>query len=152
MLLSLVHQAAAAQLSSKLTLLPATTLVSVLDALVTLGASLERPWVLQATAALDGRLVELSTPQLQQLLTLLLAVKVAPSEAWLDRADRAVQQLVQQQGVPDVDASGQQENCQELLLQLQQMQAQQQNVEPETPGSSSGGSSSSGTLEVEVNG
>jgi hypothetical protein len=138
-----VTQASAAQLSSKLTLLQPTTLLAISGALVTLGAQPDRQWLLQASAALDNRLMELSGPQLQQLLALLLSAEVAPPAAWLDRADWAAQQLAQQQ---EAGAAGpQQVSCQELLMQLRQLQAQQR-----ANGEASG--STGGSVGVEMTG
>jgi hypothetical protein len=138
-----VTQASAAQLSSKLTLLQPATLQAVLGALVTLGAQPDRQLLLQASAALGNRLMELSGPQLQQLLALLLSADVAPPVPWLDRADWAAQQLAQLQEASAVGA--QQGGCQELLAQLRQLQAQQQ-----TKGAASG--STAGSVGVEMTG
>jgi hypothetical protein len=103
-----------------------------------MGARLEQQWFLQATSALDGRLLELSAPQLEQLLRLLLGVGVAPAGAWLDQADWAGQQLAQQQ-----EAAG---GWPELLLQLRQLQDEQ------AAGAAAKAASSGSEVGVEVTG
>lgn len=124
-------QAAAAQLSSKLTLLAPATLLAVLDAFVTLGCPPDQQWVLQAAAAIahgaagEG-LTELTATQLQRLLALLVTLRVAPPVAWLDRAAWAVQQTSQaQQRVQAADDDVGSADCEDLLSQLREMQQQQ---------------------------
>lgn len=144
-------QAAAAQLSSKLTLLPPGTLIAVLAAFMKLGAPPDPSWVLTAATGLDGRLAILSGPELQQLLALLVSLGAVLPEGWLDRANWAAQQVtlgqgqgqllpeagnmrpvaqgvVQAEGTGSGVASAEQqlEACQQLIVQLRELRQQQQ--------------------------
>jgi len=84
--------------------------------------------------------MELSGPQLQQLLSLLLSAGITPTGAWLDAADWAAKQAGQQQqqqqpaassppqsaGSDDLEAAGaglytqQQESCEQLIVRLRE--------------------------------
>jgi hypothetical protein len=159
-------QAVAAQLSSKLTLLPPSTLVAVLAAFVRLGAPPDPSWVLTAAAALDGRLAGLCAFELQQLLALLVSLNAVVPEGWLDRAGRTAQQLLQGSGSMGVEAqaevaaaAGQQlESCQQLISRLRELRRQQQQQQQEGPDGDAGilgGTTldiSGDTVEVEVAG
>lgn len=132
-------QAVAAQLSSKLTLLAPSTLLAVVSAFIRLGSPPDQHWLERAVAALDGRLMELSELQLQQLLSLLLSVGITPTAAWLDAADWAAKQAGQQQqqqpaassaqqsaGSDGLEAAGvglyaqQEESCEQLIARLRE--------------------------------